>query len=184
MIYNMNFLLRYKKFFSLFLSIVVLLNLFSFVSKQNKDLSFTKDIYSTSTVSVSAIQKYYSLLPLLPIRVISKVLDVDSVFSNSVCSEKNSKSKKESNKNTKTLDFSFDVYSYVNLNCAFSKFLKHSFLISNNLNINKSFFEFIFYEGYRQLFFVFNGCMILARGDIEDNIVVANKIENKVIRLV
>ena len=175
--------LIYKKFFSLFLSIIVLLNLFSFVSKQNK----AKAIYTTHTVSVSAIQKYYSLLPLLPIRVISKVLDVNSIFLNSVCSEKNSKSKKESNKNTKTTDFSFDVYSYVNLNCAFSKFLKYSLLTvinSNNLNVNKSFFKFIFYGEYRQLFFVFNGCMILARGDIEDNIVVANKIENKVIRLV
>ena len=174
--------LIYKKFFSLFLSIIVLLNLFSFVSKQNK----AKAIYTTHTVSVSAIQKYYSLLPLLPIRVISKVLDVNSIFLNSVCSEKNSKSKKESNKNTKTLDFSFDVYSYVNLNCAFSKFLKYSLLTvinSNNLNVNKSFFKFIFYGEYRQLFFVFNGCMILARGDIED-IVVTNKMRNKLIRLV
>ena len=174
--------LIYKKFFSFFLSIIVLLNLFSFVSKQNK----AKAIYTTHTVSVSAIQKYYSLLPLLPIRVISKVLDVNSIFLNSVCSEKNSKSKKESNKNTKTLDFSFDVYSYVNLNCAFSKFLKYSLLTvinSNNLNVNKSFFKFIFYGEYRQLFFVFNGCMILARGDIED-IVVTNKMRNKLIRLV
>ena len=53
----------------------------------------------------------------------------------------------------------------------------------NNLNINKSFFEFIFYGGWCQLFFVFNGCMILARGDMED-IVVINEIENKVIYLV
>lgn len=172
----------YKKFFSMLLSVVILTNAFSFVSRENTDLFSVDDVYT-----VSSISKYYNLLSLLPIKIVSEFLSINVCDSNSVGTKQTSNSKhKNSNKNktTSTTDFAFNISSVTNFVCSYSKFVKYNlFGLTNNLNFSKICCELSMSCIVSMFVFVFSGCMVLARGDTEDNIII-NKIENKVVRLV
>jgi len=139
--------------------------------------------------SVSSISKYYNLISLLPIKIVTDFLNIDINISSSIASSKaKNNTEKQNKKNDKATtantDFAFTSFNSTTLIQSYNKLVKNNLLGTiNDYNFYCSNFEMMVCLLSFLLVFVFKGSMVLARGDTENNIII-NKIGNKVIRLV
>lgn len=162
------------------LSAFILANSFSLMFIKNADFV---DLDGINTVS--SISKYYNLMSLVPIKIVTEFLNLDMDISNSIGTTtpvKNTE-KKNTTDNTNT-DFAFTSYSFTNLVQSYNKFIKCNLVgITEDYSLYFSNFSTIICFLSILYIFIFKGNMILARGDTENNIII-NKIEKKFVRLV